>query len=156
MGKKILLAVIAIFIVLQFFRPAKNNGSTEGPADITHFVTVPDDVMNILKKSCYDCHSNHTEYPWYAQINPVSWWLNNHIKDGKRAINFSDLSGFTKKKIDHRLGDIRETTEAHDMPLSSYTLIHRDAKLSDEEIRIIKNWTESAKKQINFKAEPAG
>lgn len=120
------------------------------PTDITHYVRVPDTVLNILKRSCYDCHSNHTEYPWYVNINPVGLWMRYHINGGKRAVNFSDLSGFDKRKLNHRLGDIAEQVEKQEMPLWSYTLIHTYAKLDSGEVQLIKSWTAAAKKQVGY------
>src|ERR1700712_3044404 len=129
MIRKIFIVLLVIFIGLQFVRPARNSGTAEGPADISHLVQVPDTVQKILISSCYDCHSNHTVYPWYVNINPVGFWLRDHINDGKRSINFSDLSSFTKKKLDHRLADIGEQVDKKEMPLTSYTFIHGYAKL---------------------------
>src|ERR1700712_2810012 len=120
MLKKILYFLLIVFIIIQFIRPARNNGDSTGPHDITHYVQVPDSVMAVLKRSCYDCHSNHTDYPWYTNINPVGWWMRGHINDGKRSVNFSDLSSFNTKKLVHRLGDITEQVDKHDMPLPSY------------------------------------
>lgn len=97
MIRKIATILLVIFISIQFIRPAPNNGSSVSDKDISHIVHVPDTVKQLLTVSCYDCHSNHTVYPWYAYINPVGLWLNNHIEDGKRAINFSDLSAFSQK-----------------------------------------------------------
>ena len=149
MLRKILILLAVIFLAIQFIRPARNNGSMEGTADITHYVKVPDTVMSILKTSCYDCHSNHTVYPWYVNINPVGLWLKSHIDDGKRGINFSDLSGFSKKKLDHRMKDIVELVDSGEMPLSSYTIIHGYAKLDSNQIKIIRDWTIAARKEIN-------
>ena len=137
-------------MILQFVRPARNNGSASSATDITHRVHTPDTIVKILQTSCYDCHSNHTVYPWYTNINPIGLWMNNHVNDGKRAINFSDLSTFSDKKFDHRLKDIAEECENHDMPLSSYTLIHGYAKLNDGQIKLIKDWTEAARKEVNY------
>jgi hypothetical protein len=148
--RKIGIVLLVIFLGIQFIRPARNNGVADTASDITHFVTVPDTVRNILKTSCYDCHSNHTVYPWYVNVNPVGLWLNNHIEDGKRAINFSDLSGFSKKKLDHRMKDIAETVDKKEMPLSSYTFIHKYAILDSGEIQVIKNWTITARKEIDY------
>lgn len=148
MLRKILIALLAALIIIQFIRPARNLGSFSGPADITHYVSVPDTVQKILVASCYDCHSNRTRYPWYAEINPVGFWLNDHVNDGKRSINFSDLSSFTAKKLDHRLGDIVEQIESKDMPLSSYTLIHRYAVLSSGQAEILKKWTQTARSEL--------
>ena len=142
--------MLIIFLVIQVIHPARNNGSADGPNDITHFVQVPDTIQHILKTSCYDCHSNHTVYPWYAVINPVGLWLRNHINDGKRAINFSDLSGFTKKKLDHRMRDIAETVEKGEMPLGSYTFIHRYAILDSGQIKMVKAWSASARMEIDY------
>jgi Haem-binding domain len=148
--QKILIVLPVIFIGIQFIRPARNNGVAETAADITHYVHVPDTVKNILKTSCYDCHSNHTIYPGYVNINPVGLWLKNHIDNGKQAINFSDLSSFSKKKLDHRMKDIAEQVDGKKMPLTSYTFIHRYAILDSGQIQIIKNWTISARKEIGY------
>ena len=151
--RKVLITLLIILVLIQFIRPARNSGSFTSSSDITHYVTVPDTVQSLLKVSCYDCHSNHTEYPWYANFNPVGLWLSDHIKDGKWSINFSDLSSFTKKKLTHRLGDIAEQVEKHEMPLSSYTLIHTYAKLNDQQIQLIKSWTATAINEIAGRAD---
>ena len=151
MGRRILWFLLIVFITIQFIRPARNNGEAMSANDITHRVHTPDTVLGILKRACFDCHSNHTDYPWYTNINPVGWWMNGHIKDGKRGINFSDLSSFNNKKLDHRLEDVAELTANHAMPLKSYTWIHTDAKLSDEEIHSIKAWTDAARQEIAAK-----
>ena len=150
MIRKLFIIIVVIFLAIQFIRPARNNGMAESAKDITHYVHVPDTVQHILKTSCYDCHSNHTEYPWYVNVNPVGLWLKYHIDDGKRGINFSDLSGFSKKKLDHRLDDISEMVEKREMPLSTYTFIHRYAILDSGQINIIKEWTEEARKEIGY------
>jgi len=148
--RKVLIFLLVTLLVMQFVRPARNLGSAIGANDVSHFVHTPDTVLRILQSSCYDCHSNHTDYPWYANINPVGLWLRNHINDGKEAINFSDLSGFSKKKLDHRFGDISESVEKREMPLSSYTLIHRYAILDSGQITILKTWVDSARKEIGY------
>ncbi len=148
--RKTAYVILIVFLIIQVIRPERNNGSADGPKDISHFVQVPDTIQHILKTSCYDCHSNHTVYPWYALINPVGLWLRDHINDGKRSINFSDLSGFTKKKLDHRLGDISETVEKGEMPLDTYTFIHRYAILDSGQINMIKAWVISARKEIGY------
>ena len=150
MIRKVLITLLIIFVVIQFIRPERNNGSMNGPHDISHYVLVPDTVQKILITSCYDCHSNYTVYPWYVNVNPVGLWLKNHIDDGKRAINFSDLSGMSKKKLDHRMKDIAEQVDSMEMPLTSYTFIHGYAKLNSGQIQIIKNWTAVARKEIGY------
>ncbi len=149
MVRKILISLLIILIVIQFIRPKRNDGNISGPNDINHYVMVPDTVQKILIASCYDCHSNHTFYPWYVNINPVGLWLRDHINDGKRSLNFSDLTGFTKKKLDHRLSDISEQVEKNEMPLTSYTLIHGYAKLDKPQVQLIKDWTAKARKELS-------
>jgi Haem-binding domain len=150
MIRKILVVLLIALIVIQFIRPGRNIGAIATPTDITHYVHVPDTVMHILQVSCYDCHSNNTVYPWYTNINPVGFWMWGHVKDGKRGINFSDLSTFNKRKLDHRLGDIAEQVEEKEMPLSSYTLIHTYATLDSGQVQIIKAWTEVARKEVGY------
>ena len=148
MLKRILLIVLVVLVVAQFIQPPHNEGNTEGPTDITHAVTVPDTVMALLKRSCYDCHSNHTEYPWYSKITPVNWWLYNHINDGKRHFNFSDFNAGTYKRRAKRLDEVGETVEKHEMPLSSYLWIHKDARLNDDQRKMIIDWAKGAEQKI--------
>jgi hypothetical protein len=151
MIKKILIASAIIFIGIQFIRPARNLGKVDGLNDISHYVALPINVQVILKRSCYDCHSNHTDYPWYVNINPVGLMLASHIKDGKQTLNFSDLSGMNERRLTHKLTSIAEQVKTHAMPIGSYTLIHNSAKLTDSEIKIIKDWTVFAAQHISIK-----
>ena len=148
MIRKILIGLLVLLVVIQFFRPARNNGAAAATTDITHAVHTPDTVLHILQHSCYDCHSNHTEYPWYVNINPVGWWLRHHIDEGKRELNFSEASTYSKKKLDHKLEEIVEQVEKKEMPLSSYTFIHTEAKLNDGQIALIKAWVDSARREV--------
>jgi hypothetical protein len=147
MLKKILLVLLIVLIIVQFFQPPHNNGSAATANDITHTVQVPDTVMALLKVGCYDCHSDYTRYPWYSKITPVNWWLNNHINEGKRRLNFSEYKGSYKRKI-KKLDDIAEQVEKHEMPISSYLWIHKDAKFSDAQTKMIIDWANNAKEQV--------
>ncbi|HNF49514.1 MAG TPA: heme-binding domain-containing protein [Chitinophagales bacterium] len=129
MKKKILYVLLAVFIVIQFFHPKKNIS-----AQVADYSYMPADVQTIVKKSCFDCHSNNTAYPWYNNIQPVAWWLNRHIVEGKEKLNFDDFQNSKKKD------DIAESIEKGEMPLSSYTLIHRDAIMNDQQKQIVINW----------------
>lgn len=148
---KILFGLFIIFIGIQFIRPEKNNGLADTHKDITHFVQVPDTVRSLLKVSCYDCHSEKTHYPWYAEISPASLWLAKHIKDGKAELNFSDFSQYTPRRMKNKINAIGDQVEKQEMPLKSYLLIHRDAKLTEGQIKLITNWTDSAKAQLDRK-----
>ncbi len=143
MLRKILIALIVILIIAQFFRPEKNISN-----DNTHHIStkypMPDDVKGILEKACYNCHSNKTDYPWYASIQPFAAWIANHVKDGKRHLNFSE---FTTRPIavqNHKLEEVIETVKENEMPLSSYTWLgsHPEAKISVDERNILINWAQ--------------
>jgi hypothetical protein len=146
--KKFLLILLVVLILIQFIQPPHNNGSAASATDITHVVPVPDSVMAILQRSCYDCHSNHTVYPWYSKITPVNWWLNNHINGGKRHLNFSEYTTGTFKRKIKRLDEVGETVEKHDMPLDSYLWIHKDAKLSEAQQQVLINWSKASQKLL--------
>ena len=152
--KRILLALLIIFILIQFIRPAKNRSEGISANDISTKYPVPDSVQAILKVACYDCHSNNTRYPWYEEIQPVAWWLNNHIKDGKRGLNFSEFTSYRIKKQFHRLDDINKQVKKNEMPLSSYTLIHTDAKLTEGQKLAIAAWATSIRDSIKAHYPP--
>lgn len=141
--KKVLLVLLLALVVIQFFRPAKNiaAGPEAYAKDITTAHTVPANVQLILQKACYDCHSNNTEYPWYSNIQPVAWWLGDHVKEGKKELNFSEFAGYSIRRKYRKLEEINKEVKEGEMPLSSYTLIHTNAKLSEADKLAIANWT---------------
>lgn len=139
MIRTILLVVILLFIGLQFFRPAKNN-SGDTHKSIASLYDVSPRVDSILQRSCMDCHSNKTIYPWYAQVEPVGWWLGNHIKNGKRHLNFDNFASMRVAMQKKRMEDCLEQLKNDDMPLSSYTLIHRNAILTEADKDTLSGW----------------
>jgi len=130
-----------MFIVMQFIRPAQNKSSEEQQGDLTKHFDVPTNVANILKTSCYDCHSNNTQYPWYTNIQPVGWLLAKHIEDGKEDLNFNEFANYSQRRQLSKLKATQNSIKDGSMPLSSYTLIHTDAKLSKESKALILDWT---------------
>lgn len=149
--KSFLIFLLIILIIIQFFRPEKNISATISANDITTKFAVPDDVKKILETSCYDCHSNNTNYPWYSEVQPFAWWLDGHIKDGKRGLNFSEFETYRLRKQYKRFEDINEQVKSGEMPLSSYTLIHRYAKLNNDQKLLIANWTIASMDQMKAK-----
>lgn len=140
MFKKLLLALLVILLVLQGFRPEKNNsGNKEN--DISTLYAVPANVEQIMVKACNDCHSNNTVYPWYAEIQPLAWWLDDHVKDGKKHLNFNDFGSYRLAKQFHKLEEVYDEVKGGEMPFESYTVIHRDANLTDEERNILMDWS---------------
>lgn len=150
----ILLILLAALILIQFVRPEKNISKGFEANDIATKYTVPDNVQNILKISCYDCHSNNTKYPWYWQIQPVTWFMNGHIKDAKRTLNFSTFASYNIRKQYKSFDNINKEVKNGGMPLGSYTLIHRDAILNDTQKLAIANWTEASRKEIESHYPP--
>ena len=144
MIKKILLGLATVFVIIQFFHPKKND-SNDITYDISKKYNVPADVQAILKVACNDCHSNKTEYPWYANIQPVAWWMNDHVDEGKRELNFST---FLSRKLaiqNHKLEEIAEQVEKGEMPLASYTYLGRnpEAKLTNNQKMTLINWAKA-------------
>ncbi len=140
--QKILLSLAIIFIGLQFFQPDKNQGILSTGEDLFSQVYVDDSIKVLLETSCFDCHSNHTNYPWYGQIPPVSIFLNKHIVEGKKELNFTEWSSYTDKDKISKLVDIYDEVESGNMPLESYLKIHKDATLSEHEKQLILSWAE--------------
>ena len=145
MLKRIIIILLIVFIIAQFFQPSKNAGQAQSTTDITHVVPVPDTVMALLKVACYDCHSDSTRYPWYNHITPVNWWLKSHINDGKRNLNFSEYTKGSYKRKMKRLEETADQVEKHEMPIGSYLWIHKDARLSDAQRKLIIDWANGAK-----------
>jgi hypothetical protein len=140
MLRKILLGLLILFVLIQFIRPEKNAGTIHGPKSIATLYPVPPQVEAILARSCYDCHSNHTNYPWYTNIQPAGWWMQHHVDEGNEHLNFSEFGIYPPKKMAHKMEEVREMVEKGEMPLESYALIHRDARLSAEDRRTLIEW----------------
>lgn len=143
MLKKLFAVLLVIFAGLQFYRPPKNLSATPHPYDITLRLMMPPEVRDILHRACYDCHSNNTVYPWYAEIQPVRWWLDSHINDGKRHLNFSEFAGYNPNRALDKLEAVIDEVEEKRMPLPSYTWAHPEARLTPEEIKTLVNWTDA-------------
>lgn len=134
MLKKILLGLLALLIIIQFFQIDKTNPKVLPDQDFLAITDVPEDIKANIKAACYDCHSHETVYPWYASIQPVGWLLNNHITDGRKHLNFSIWSQYDTGKKDHKLEECAEEVEERHMPIKAYLLTHPEAKLSDAEV----------------------
>ncbi len=141
MIKKILIGLLVVLVILQAFRPTKNL-SADASKDIRTLYPVPQDVQAILDRSCADCHTNKTNYPWYAEIQPVAWWLNDHVTDGKKHFNLNNFGNMRLAMQNHKLEECIEQVKEGEMPLPSYTLIHTDAKLSENDKTLITNWAQ--------------
>lgn len=139
MIKKIFFGLLIVLVIIQFIRPAKNL-SGNASKDISTLYTVPEDVKAILDRSCNDCHSNKTVYPWYAEVQPVGWWLSNHVTDGKRHFNLNNFASLKVAVQNKKMEECMEQIKHDDMPLSSYLLIHKDAELSEADKQRMYAW----------------
>ena len=149
--KKILLLLFIVFIVIQFIRPAHNISGQVLPTDMAKTINVPDKILSILKNSCYDCHSNDTRYPWYINIQPMGWIMADHIKTGKANLNFSEFGTYSKRKQANKLRSLAETINDGSMPISSYSIMHTDAKLSEENKKLITDWVAKTRDSLALK-----
>lgn len=141
--KLIGLALILILLVLQFFRPDQNNAALDPGLDMLTLVSPPDEVAELIRNSCYDCHSNRTAYPWYSRISPVSWYLDRHIRGGKEEVNFSVYGELGKADKIGLFADFCDVLDAGTMPLRSYTMLHMEARLSQEDRALLCEWSET-------------
>lgn len=143
--KYVLIIALLALVVIQFIRPDKNIGGYEAVATFEAETKPAEDVRLILKENCYDCHSNHTNYPWYAEVAPVSYWLDDHLRHGKGEFNVSEWGSYSVKKKDHKLEELIEEVKEGHMPLDSYTWIHGD--LSKDEKTLLLQWATLARMQ---------
>ncbi|MEO7174463.1 MAG: heme-binding domain-containing protein [Saprospiraceae bacterium] len=142
MLRKGIYVVIILFVLIQVFRPVKNISAEVSTADIRNH---SDDTvaLKIISRACFDCHSNHTLYPWYAEFQPTAWYLQNHVINGKKRLNFSEFGTYTPKKAADKLEEIVEEIKKGEMPLKSYRLIHSESRLTDKEQQIVVKWAEN-------------
>ncbi|RYY90590.1 MAG: cytochrome C [Chitinophagaceae bacterium] len=154
MGKRILLVVVVLLVLIQFIRPEANTNPRPQGAALANFYPVPAPVEGILKKACYDCHSNNTRYPWYSKVQPVAWWLQHHVDEGKRELNFDEFGAYTRRRQSKKMEEVAEQVEKGEMPLDSYTWIHKEAKLSSEERAALVAWAHSVQRLATDTIQP--
>lgn len=141
--KNILLGFVLIFLLIQLIQPARNIDYGQVPStDISKVYKLPKNVQSILTNSCYDCHSNSTHYPFYSYIQPLSYYLEKHIKKGKEELNFNEWSSYSRRKQVNKLNSIANQIQQKKMPLTSYTYLHPEAKLSEKQIEEMVRWAE--------------
>ena len=152
--KRAVLLLFVLLVLIQFIHPSRNE-SGDTTYQLSTKYAVPAPVQSILKTSCYDCHSNRTIYPWYANIQPVAWWLTHHVNEGKEELNFDEFATYRIRRQYHKLEEITKQMDEQEMPLTSYTLIHRHALLSNEQRLLLSEWANSLRDSIkaNYPAD---
>ncbi|WP_111306944.1 heme-binding domain-containing protein [Confluentibacter sediminis] len=152
--KKILITLLVVFVIAQFFGPEKNEGELAS-MDAFYAETNPSaEVKHILEVSCNDCHSNVTRYPWYNKITPVNYWLAEHVNDGKKHFNISNWEGTSTKRKDHKFEELIGMVEEKEMPLESYTWSHTDAKLTDAQRKSVIDWAKQVRLKYSLEPKP--
>ena len=145
--KKTFIIGLILFLLMQLYQPARNIGFEQDiTVNFTKVYNVPKNVEAILRTSCYDCHSNNTNYPWYSYIQPARLFMENHIREGKEDLNFSEFGKYSKRKQGSKLKAIAKQIKSNEMPLASYTLIHRNAILSNNQKAAVINWINTLNK----------
>ncbi len=142
--KKTLLLILVILVAIQFIRPEKNT-SKINKNSISTTMQIPEEVKQIIKTSCTNCHSNHTKYPWYNEIAPVSWFLASHVNNGKKHLNFSEWNTYNKNQKNHIIKDLQEVLKNQKMPLKSYLILHKDAKMTPKQYKTVLEWAKTLK-----------
>lgn len=146
--KIIALVLLVAFVGIQFIPTERNQSDSVPSTDFMLVHNVPENIQRKLQVSCYDCHSNNTQYPWYNKIQPVAWFLEDHIKEGKAELNFNEWDSLSARRKTSKLRSIIKQIESGEMPLDSYTFIHRDAKFSEAEAEEIINWVTQLKDSL--------
>jgi hypothetical protein len=145
----LLLIGVSLFAIAQFIRPAKTNPTIDQSLALESHVQVDPKVAAILDRSCADCHSNKTRWPWYAHVAPVSWFVIDHVNHGRSHLNFSEWGSYEPDRKRDLLRQVCAEVKNGAMPLSSYTPLHRDAKLSEEDKKTICTWANFERARLN-------
>jgi len=151
MRKKILITLAVLLVIIQFIHPDKNKASGPQTNSLATNITVPDNIKNILAKACNDCHTNNTNYPWYSHIQPVDWWMDHHVREGKRELNFDEYANRPLRYQYHKMEEIADEVEEGEMPLDSYTWMHRDARLTETEKKEVIDWANNVRAEMESK-----
>ena len=133
-GVKVALGVVVVLVVMPLVRPTRENPAVTGD------LVTPPDVKSVLKKACYDCHSNETVWPWYSNVAPVSWLVARDVNEGRKHLNFSVWESYEQKRKDKKLEEIGEEVSEGEMPMAIYVPLHPEAKLSDAEKKLLVDW----------------
>ena len=138
--KAVSVLLFLLFAGAQFVRPARVNPPAAAGQSLEEHAHVPPEVAGVLKRSCMDCHSNRTEWPWYSNVAPASWFVIDHVNHGRRHLNFSKWGEYDRRRADNLLSDICTTAKSGFMPLDSYTLVHRSARLTPADVKTLCDW----------------
>ena len=146
--KWVIVALAVIFIGIQFIRPARTNPAIDPSQTLEAQVQMSPEVSSILARSCNDCHSNKTVWPWYTNVAPVSWWLTDHVNEGRKELNMSEFGRLPRDRQERKLRQMCDEVTDGMMPLSSYLPMHPSARLSEQDKKTLCDWTEEERDRI--------
>jgi hypothetical protein len=144
----VLLVVAVCLVIAQFFGPAKTNPAVDPTQSVESRLQVTPQVTAIFDRSCNDCHSNKTRWPWYSNVAPVSWFVIDHVIEGRENLNLSEWGRYTQRDNDSLLRQMCREVRAGAMPLSSYTPLHPGSKLSAEDVKTLCAWTDAERARL--------
>jgi hypothetical protein len=149
----IVLVLAGLFVVMQLIRPARTNPPVDESRTISAHTQLTPEAAAILNRSCNDCHSNQTRWPWYTNVAPVSWFVINHVNDGRRLMIFSDWAQYDRSEQEGFLKKICREVKSGDMPIHSYLWLHGDAKLSSEDVKVLCDWASAESQRLSSEAQ---
>ena len=140
--KKVAIGLGVAFIAVQFMQPAHNKSVQVLPTDFAVLYKPPQQVQQIFWNACYDCHSSNTNYPWYSNIQPMAWMVASDISNGKEKLNFSEFGSYSPRRRISKWVDIEKRIKDGTMPLSSYKFMHKNARLTENDKKLLMEWIE--------------
>ncbi len=140
--------MLVVLVGIQFIPSRTNQDKAVPPSDFMVVNGIPENIGHILRTSCYNCHSNNPNYPWYSRVQPVGWFLQSHVSKGKEELNFSEFGSYSIRKQKSKLSSMVSQIEKGEMPLSSYTFIHREARLSQENKKVLTDYLSALKDSL--------
>ena len=146
--KSVLIVLVVAFLAIQAIRPARTNPAVDSSRTIHSQLQPPPEVTRILERSCMDCHSNQTRWPWYSNVAPASWLVADDVEEAREHMNLSEWAKYERKDAEELLEEICEETSKGNMPLPSYLLIHRSSKLSPQDVRTLCEWSKAARERL--------
>jgi hypothetical protein len=151
--KWVVIVLVGLFILIQLKRPARTNPAVDELQTIEAHTQMPSQVKDILDRSCRDCHTNQTEWPWYTNVAPISWWITDHVNEGRQSLNLSEWGKLDKDRQDKKLRQICDEVEDGAMPLSVYLPMHPKARLSEQDKKTLCDWTAAERERLSRTAK---
>jgi len=148
-AKTIILGIVGVLVIIQFIRPDRNYAGQTSDQSMIRLYHTPDSIHQILRQSRMNCHSNNTRYPWYANVQPLGWWLDYHIRKGKEELNLDEFAGYSDRRRISKLRSMKDQVGDGIMPLRSYRWIHREARLSDAQKAVLTDWLNKTIDSLN-------